>query len=73
MNNFISDFLSFYNNIVKMELGIKNQRFYNLFFNLFLFLLICNFFVMLAFGFTITSHISVTYTLASIIFFGIIF
>ena len=73
MNSFISEFLSFYNNIVKIELGVKNQKFYNLFFNLFLFLLICNFFGMLAFGFTITSHISVTYTIASIVFFGIIF
>lgn len=73
LNTFISNFLSFYNNIVKTELGGKNQNFFNFFFNLFLFLLFCNFFGMLAFGFTITSHISVTYTLASIVFFGIIF
>jgi len=64
--------LNFFYNIFSVELGSK-QKFFNFFLATFLILFFFNLAGMIGFGFTYTSHISVTLSLASMIFFGNVF
>lgn len=48
--------------------GPKGRKFVPLIFTLFLFILTCNLFGMIPYGFTVTSHIAVTFTLAMLVF-----
>lgn len=53
---------------VEQNIGIKGKRFVPLIFTLFMFILMCNLMGMLPYGFTVTSHISITFALAMLIF-----
>lgn len=53
---------------VGQNIGDKGKKFVPLIFTLFMFILICNLFGMIPYGFTVTSHISVTFALAMMIF-----
>jgi len=57
--------------MVQQNIGNKGKRFFPLIFSLFMFILLCNLFGMLPYSFTVTSHIIVTFTLASIVFFAV--
>lgn len=59
--NLITDMLS-------QTIGPKGRKFMPLIFSLFLFILICNLLGMLPYSFTVTSHISVTFALAMMVF-----
>lgn len=53
---------------VRQNIGDKGKKFVPLVFTLFMFILICNLFGMIPYGFTVTSHISITFALAMMIF-----
>ncbi len=55
-------------NMLKQNVGSGGRKFIPLMFTLFVFILTCNLFGMIPYGFTVTSHISVTFTLAMMIF-----
>ena len=55
-------------NMVQQNIGPKGKNFVPLMFTLFLFILVCNLFGLLPYAFTVTSHISVTFVLAMMIF-----
>jgi F-type H+-transporting ATPase subunit a len=55
-------------NMLDQNAGPKGRKFVPLIFTLFLFILTCNLFGMIPYGFTVTSHIAVTFTLAMIVF-----
>lgn len=58
-------------NILVTNAGKENQKFFPIVYNLAFILFICNFFGMIPFGFTLTSHIVITFFLSFSIFFGI--
>ena len=63
-----------YSFIVKMmndTAGPKAKPYFPFIFSLFMFVLFCNMIGMLPYAFTVTSHIIVTFTLATIIFVGV--
>ncbi|MCP5369110.1 MAG: F0F1 ATP synthase subunit A [Rickettsiaceae bacterium] len=62
---------SFIHDLVIQNSGNKGKDFVPAIFSLFLFILLCNLLGMLPYGFTVTSHIIVTFALAMIIFLGI--
>jgi len=51
--------------------GSKAKPYFPFVFSLFMFVLFCNMLGMLPYSFTVTSHIIVTFTLASVIFIGV--
>jgi F-type H+-transporting ATPase subunit a len=53
---------------VEGSIGEGGKKFIPLIFSMFLFILLCNLLGMLPYSFTVTSHISVTFALASLIF-----
>lgn len=55
--------------IVNSNIGEKGRPFIPFIFSLFLFILICNLLGLLPYSFTVTSHISITFTLAIMVFF----
>ncbi|WP_375327376.1 F0F1 ATP synthase subunit A [Candidatus Tisiphia endosymbiont of Nemotelus uliginosus] len=55
-------------NMVEQNVGEKGRRFIPLIFTLFIFILLCNLLGMLPYSFTVTSHILITFALATIIF-----
>lgn len=59
---------SLISNMLGQNVGSKGKEFIPLVFTLFLFILTCNLFGMIPYGFTVTSHISVTFALAMVIF-----
>jgi F-type H+-transporting ATPase subunit a len=59
--NFIAD-------MIGQNIGPKGKKFIPFIFTLFMFILACNLFGMIPYGFTVTSHISVTFALAMVIF-----
>lgn len=63
--NFITD-------LIHENAGSEAKKFIPLVFSMFMFVLMCNLFGMLPYGFTVTSHIAVTLALASVIFFTVI-
>lgn len=61
----------FYNLItdtVNQNVGVKGKKFVPLIFTLFMFIMVCNLFGMIPYGFTVTSHISITFALAMMVF-----
>lgn len=54
---------------LSQNVGAKGCKFIPFIFTLFMFILLCNLLGMLPYGFTVTSHIVVTFTLAIMIFF----
>ena len=55
-------------NMLEQNVGANGKKFVPLIFTLFLFILTCNLFGMIPYGFTVTSHISITFALAMMIF-----
>lgn len=55
-------------NMLGQNIGDKGRKFAPLIFTIFLFILTCNLLGMLPYGFTVTSHISVTFALAMLVF-----
>ncbi|HJK86621.1 MAG TPA: F0F1 ATP synthase subunit A [Candidatus Megaira endosymbiont of Nemacystus decipiens] len=53
---------------VLQNVGERGRRFIPFIFTLFLFILACNLFGMIPYGFTVTSHIVITFALAMLIF-----
>jgi len=62
---------SFISKMISDTAGSKGKPYFNLIFSLFMFVLFCNMFGMLPYSFTVTSHIIVTFFLASLIFIGV--
>ena len=54
--------------MLEQNVGEKGKKFVPIIFTIFLFILICNLFGMLPYSFTVTSHISITFALAMLIF-----
>jgi F-type H+-transporting ATPase subunit a len=54
--------------MVKDNVGTKGMSFMPFIFTIFMFVLACNLFGMIPYSFTVTSHISVTFTMAAFIF-----
>ena len=57
------------NNIIKDNLAPEGKKYFNLIFSLFAFILTLNIIGLLPFSFTATSHISITFSLAIVVFF----
>ena len=53
---------------VNQNVGPKGKKFVPLMFTLFMFIMTCNLFGMIPYGFTVTSHISVTFAQAMLVF-----
>jgi F-type H+-transporting ATPase subunit a len=53
---------------VNQNIGAKGKKFVPLIFTLFMFIITCNLFGMIPYGFTVTSHISITFALAIMVF-----
>ncbi len=58
-------------NMVRDNVGSEGRRFFPFVFTLFMFILFGNMLGMLPYGFTFTSHIIVTFTLALVVFVGV--
>jgi F-type H+-transporting ATPase subunit a len=54
--------------MIQQNIGEKGKQFVPLIFSLFMFILMCNLLGMIPYGFTVTSHISITFLLAIIVF-----
>ena len=54
--------------MLDQNVGAKGKKFVPLIFTLFMFILTCNLFGMIPYGFTVTSHISITFVLAMMVF-----
>ena len=73
--NWQSAIESFYNfafNLVKDQIGVKGYPYFPFVFSLFLFIITANFLGMTLYSFTITSHITVTFTFSLAIFIGVV-
>ncbi len=57
--------------MLNQNVGPKGYKFIPLIFTLFMFILLCNLLGMLPYGFTATSHIIITFTLATMVFFTV--
>lgn len=55
-------------NMLEQNVGSSGRRFVPLIFTLFIFILACNLFGMIPYSFTVTSHISVTFAMAMMVF-----
>jgi len=58
-------------NMVRDNVGSDGQKYFPLIFSLFMFVLFCNMLGMMPYSFTVTSHIIVTFALASLVFIGV--
>jgi ATP synthase subunit 6 len=58
-------------NIVSENIKKDGDKYFPILFTIFFFIVCCNFLGMIPFGFTVTSHIVVTFSLALIMFVGI--
>lgn len=54
--------------MLEQNIGSKGKKFTPLIFTLFMFIMTCNLLGMIPYGFTVTSHISITFALAMLIF-----
>ena len=59
--------------LIEQNVGKKGVAFSPLIFSLFLFILVCNLFGMFPYSFTVTSHITVTFALAILVFITVTF
>lgn len=55
-------------NMLDQSVGLKGRKFIPLIFTIFMFILTCNLLGMIPYGFTVTSHISITFAMAMMIF-----
>jgi F-type H+-transporting ATPase subunit a len=62
----------FIENMLVESAGQKGKKFFPLIFSLFIFILLCNLLGMVPFGFTVTSHIAITFSLALLVFLSVI-
>jgi F-type H+-transporting ATPase subunit a len=62
---------SFVSKMISDTAGSKAKPYFAFIFSLFMFVLFCNMFGMIPYAFTVTSHIIVTFMLASFIFIGV--
>ena len=62
---------SFVSKMINDTAGSKAKPYFSFIFSLFMFVLFCNMFGMIPYSFTVTSHIIVTFVLASFIFIGV--
>ena len=62
---------TFISKMISDTAGSKARPYFAFIFSLFMFVLFCNMFGMLPYSFTVTSHIIVTFVLASFIFIGV--
>ena len=62
---------SFVSKMISDTAGTKAKPYFAFIFSLFMFVLFCNMFGMIPYTFTVTSHIIVTFVLASFIFVGV--
>ena len=62
---------SFVSKMISDTAGSKARPYFAFIFSLFMFVLFCNMFGMIPYTFTVTSHIIVTFVLASFIFIGV--
>ena len=62
---------TFVSKMISDTAGSKAKPYFAFIFSLFMFVLFCNMFGMLPYSFTVTSHIIVTFVLASFIFIGV--
>ena len=62
---------SFISKMISDTAGSKAKPYFSFIFSLFMFVLFCNMFGMIPYSFTVTSHIIVTFVLASFIFIGV--
>ncbi|MGC6534349.1 MAG: F0F1 ATP synthase subunit A, partial [Parvibaculales bacterium] len=60
---------SFVANMVKENAGTEGMKYFPFIFSLFMFILFCNMLGMIPYSFTVTSHLIVTFALASAVFF----
>ena len=58
-------------NMVRDNVGPDGQKYFPFVFTLFMFVLFCNMLGMTPYSFTVTSHIIVTFALASVVFLGV--
>ena len=61
----------FVSKMISDTAGSKAKPYFSFIFSLFMFVLFCNMFGMIPYSFTVTSHIIVTFVLASFIFIGV--
>ena len=54
--------------MLNQNVGESGRKFIPLIFTLFMFILTCNLFGMIPYGFTVTSHISITFAIAMMVF-----
>lgn len=57
--------------MLKENVGTEGRQYFPLIFSLFMFILFCNLLGMLPYGFTVTSHVAVTFALAVLVFLGV--
>ena len=62
---------TFVSKMISDTAGSKAKPYFSFIFSLFMFVLFCNMFGMIPYTFTVTSHIIVTFVLASFIFIGV--
>ena len=62
---------SFVTKMISDTAGSKAKPYFAFIFSLFMFVLFCNMFGMIPYAFTVTSHIIITFVLASFIFIGV--
>lgn len=61
-------FYKFVTDMLNQNVGSKGRKFIPIIFTLFIFILFCNLLGMIPYGFTVTSHIIITFTLATLVF-----
>lgn len=57
--------------MIRENVGADGKKYFPIIFSLFMFILFCNLLGMVPFGFTVTSHIIVTFALAAFVFVGV--
>jgi F-type H+-transporting ATPase subunit a len=62
---------TFISKMISDTAGSKGKPYFSFIFSIFMFVLFCNMFGMIPYSFTVTSHIIVTFVLASFIFMGV--
>ena len=62
---------TFISKMISDTAGSKAKPYFSFIFSIFMFVLFCNMFGMIPYSFTVTSHIIVTFVLASFIFIGV--
>ncbi|MCH2546134.1 MAG: F0F1 ATP synthase subunit A [Alphaproteobacteria bacterium] len=70
MQSLVEIYYEFIGNMVRENIGTKGRAYFPFIFTLFTFLVFANLLGMIPGGFTVTSHIAVTFTMAILIFIG---